>query len=98
MDLLNKKNFTYYFEVSDGYSTIQTEEKEIYNTDAEIMESLNLKDGDIVTDKQQIIANGNQLQIDGVDVSEKSQKSINGNGKIAFEATDTDVFLKCGSR
>lgn len=94
VDLLNKKNFTYYFEVSDGYSTIQTEEKEIYNTDAEIMESLNLKDGDIVTDKQQIIANGNQLQIDGVDVSEKSQKSINGNGKIAFEATDTDVFFK----
>ena len=29
VDLLNKKNFTYYFEVSDGYSTIQTEEKEI---------------------------------------------------------------------
>ena len=94
VDLLNKKSFSYYFEVSDGYSVITTEEKTVNNTDSEMSQGLNLKNGDVITDKQQIIANGSQLLIDGTDYSSKAQKSISGSGKIAFEATDTDVFFK----
>ncbi|MFR2836368.1 MAG: hypothetical protein ACLTCI_06760 [[Clostridium] nexile] len=32
------------------------------------------------------------LLIDGTDYSSKAQKSISGSGKIAFEATDTDIL------
>lgn len=56
VDLLNKKSFSYYFEVSDGYSVITTEEKTVNNTDSEMSQGLNLKNGDVITDKQQIIA------------------------------------------
>ena len=95
VDLLNKKSFSYYFEVSDGYSVITTEEKTVNNTDSEMSQGLNLKNGDVITDKQQIIANGSQLLIDGTDYSSKAQKSISGSGKIAFwKLTDTDVFFK----
>ena len=80
--------------MSDGYSVITTEEKTVNNTDSEMSQGLNLKNGDVITDKQQIIANGSQLLIDGTDYSSKAQKSISGSGKIAFEATDTDVFFK----
>ena len=94
VDILNKKSFSYYFEVSDGFSTIMTEEKTIFNTDSEMFYELNLKDGDVITDHQQIIASGSQLFIDDQEYSQKAEKSINGSGKIVFEATDTDVFFK----
>lgn len=94
IDLLNKKSYTYYFEVSDGFSVVKTEEKTILNTDASVATNLNLKDGDMITDKQQVIAYGDQLSIDGTDITDQTTKSLNGCGKIAFEATDTDVFFK----
>ena len=94
IDLLNKKSYTYYFEVSDGFSVVTTEEKTVYNTDVSVLGSLNLKDGDMITDSQQVIAYGSRLLIDGTDISDQTVKSINGCGKIAFEATDTDVFFK----
>ena len=47
-----------------------------------------------MTGTRQIIADGSQLFLDGVDVAKESQRSINGPGKIAFEVTDTDVFFK----
>lgn len=94
IDLLNKKSYTYYFEVSDGFSVVKTEEKTIYNTDASVSSGLNLKAGDIIADSRQVIAYGGQLLIDGTDITEQTVRSINGCGKIAFEATDTDVFFK----
>lgn len=94
VDLLNKRSFTYYFSVSDGFETITTETKTIKNTDAEEIAKLNLSDGDVITEQQQIIAYGKNLFISGEDVTSKVQKSINGFGKIVFEATDTDVFFK----
>lgn len=94
VDLLNKKSFTYYFEVSDGFHTAYTEEKTITNVDILSAASLNLNDGETITGNQQIIAYGSQLFIDGVDISGETAKSINGFGHIAFEATDTDVFFK----
>ena len=94
IDLLNKKGFTYYFEASDGWNTVRTEEKTILNTDASNSTSFNVKEGTVLTDTQQIITYGNQLFIDGVDVTSNSIPSINGYGKLAFEATDTDVFFK----
>lgn len=94
VDILNKKSFSYYFEVSDGFSVITTEKKTIRNTESEIFQELNLKAGDVITGQQQIIANGSQLFLDEKEYSQEAEKSINGSGKIAFEATDTDVFFK----
>ena len=94
IDIINKRSFTYYFEVSDGFTTITTEEKTIVNTDAAEISALNVKDGDCFADLQQIIAYGNQLSIDGADLTEQTTPSINGAGKIAFDATETDVFFK----
>lgn len=93
VDLLNKHSFTYYFEVSDGFSTVKTKENTIYNKDAAKDVSLNVKDGDVLSSSQQLIAHSDQLLIDGKKV-EDTKASINGYGKIAFEATDTDVFFK----
>ena len=94
VDILNKKGFTYYFEVSDGYTSVTTPQKSVANEDGEVSQGLNLQDGEVVTGTRQIIADGSQLFLDGVDVAKESQRSINGPGKIAFEATDTDVFFK----
>ena len=94
VDLLNKRSFTYYFSVSDGFSTVTTDELIIKNKDAAEITQLNLEDGDTVTDMQQIIAYGEKILIEGIDVTANANKSINGFGKIAFEATDTDVFFK----
>ena len=71
--------------MSDGYSVITTEEKTVNNTDSEMSQGLNLKNGDVITDKQQIIANGSQLLIDGTDYSSKAQKSISGSGKMLLK-------------
>lgn len=94
VDIVNKVSFTYYFEVSDGFTTVKTAEKTIINSDAAEVTALNLKDGDLLTDKQQIIAYGNQLLVDGEDLTDQAVPSINGAGKIAFDATETDVFFK----
>lgn len=94
IDLLNKKSFTYYFEVSDGFNTVYTEEKTITNADALNQTSLNVTNGQVVTDQQQLVVYGNTLLLDGADITDQTSLSINGAGKLAFEATDTDVFFK----
>lgn len=94
VDLLNKKNYTYYFEISDGFNTVTTEEKMVVNADITETASFNMKEGDTITGTQQIIAFGSELRIDGEDKKSESVNSVNGTGKIAFEATDTDVFFK----
>ena len=54
----------------------------------------NLTNGQVINKTYQVIAAGNNLVIDGKDVSNNSVKSINGNAKLVFETTQTDVFFK----
>lgn len=94
IDILNKKKFTYYFEASDGFNTVQTEEKTISNTDIAADAEFNIEDNQKIAGISSVIAAGNKIIIDGEDVSVKASKSINGVGKIAFDASQTDVFFK----
>lgn len=93
VDLLNKKSFTYYFEVSDGFSVIRTKEKTIENTSISQTGLFSLADGEMITGSRQVIACGDSLFIDGNRI-EETVPSINGAGKIAFDASQTDVFFK----
>lgn len=94
IDILNKKKFTYYFEASDGFNTVQTEEKTILNTDIAADAEFNIEDNQKIAGISSVIAAGDKIIIDGEDVSVKASKSINGVGKIAFDASQTDVFFK----
>lgn len=94
VDLLNKQSFTYYFTVSDGYQTVETEVRTITNTGDSQNSGFSLSDGEMIAGSRQVIAYGEQLQIDGNDVSGEASKSLNGVGKLAFDTTQTDVFFK----
>ena len=41
-----------------------------------------------------IIGTGGDLKIDGEDVSAQTVSSINGDAKITFDTSQTDVFFK----
>ena len=95
VDLLNKKSYTYYFIVSDGFHTVTTEEKTIQNADAsKINAPFNLSEGELVGGSTQVIVWGDTLFIDGQDMGEEIVRSINGDGKIVFDVIETDVFFK----
>ena len=94
VDILNKSSFTYYFKVSDGFQTVQSEEKTISNTSGVQNPLFNLQDQETIAGSRQVIANGEALRIDGQDVSTDAKKSLNGPGKIVFDASQTDVFFK----
>ena len=94
VDILNKQNFSYYFEASDGTHVAHTDAKTVANSDPELSPALNVKEGDVIGGSVQLIAKGNTLTVDGTDVTVDSVHSLNGPGKIAFDATDTDVFFK----
>lgn len=95
VDLFNKQSYTYYFVISDGYNEIVTptktieNEKEISNDD-----QLNVTNGQIISKTHQVIGTGNNLIVDNQDVSNQAVKSINGNARIVFDTTQTDVFFK----
>ena len=42
----------------------------------------------------QVIANGNALKLDNLDVSADAVRSINGNAQFVFDASQTDAFFK----
>ena len=95
IDLLNKKSFTYYFEVSDGFHTKTTEQTTIFNEDSDKLNAdFNLKDGSVIGGATQVIANGNALKLDNLDVSADAVRSINGNAQFVFDASQTDAFFK----
>lgn len=94
VDLINKENFTYYFEVSDGFTTIQTDQKTIMNTSIDKNQTLNIKDGQTLHGTQAIITSTSSLKIDDQDVTTDAVSSINGLGQIVFETSQTDVFFK----
>ncbi|HIS68797.1 MAG TPA: DUF5011 domain-containing protein [Candidatus Gallacutalibacter stercoravium] len=95
IDLLNKKSFTYYFAVSDGFHTVNTDPKTIQNEDAaQINADFNLQEGSVIGGSTQVIAYGDTLVLDGQDVSGEAEQSINGNAKFVFDASQTDAFFK----
>ncbi len=95
IDLLNKKSFTYYFAVSDGFNTVSTDSKTIQNEDAaQINADFNLQEGSVIGGSTQVIAYGDTLVLDGQDVSGEAEQSINGNAKFVFDASQTDAFFK----
>ena len=94
-ELYNKKSYSYYFEISNGYENTKTEEKEILNQNISNEDDMiNVKDHQIINKTQQIIGTGDSLFIDDQDVTNQSVRSINGNAKIIFDASQTDVFFK----
>lgn len=95
IDLFGKTSYTYYFEVSDGYRTYTTDVRTILNTEAPQQgDRLNVADGDLLSGNVQIIGTGNDLRIDGEEVSADAVASISGSAKLAFDASQTDVFFK----
>ncbi len=94
IDLRNKAGYSYYFEVSDGFTTVSTEIKEVKNTDPVGAADFNLEDGQVVSGETQLIVAGDTMIVDGMDISSMAEKSIGGAGQIVFETSQTDVFFK----
>ena len=57
-------------------------------------DQININERYIINQTKQIIGTGNNLIIDDQDVTDKAVKSINGNARIVFDTTQTDVFFK----
>lgn len=95
IDLLNKQSYTYYFEVSDGYNTVTTEEKTILNTDVPAAgDRVNVTDGQYAKGNLTLIGTGENLVVDGKDYTSAATKSVFEDATIAFDASQTDVFFK----
>lgn len=95
IDLFNKQSYSYYFVIRDGYHEVTTPLKTVVNEKENITgDNLNLSDGQIITQNQQIIGTGDNLLVDNLDLTSKAVKSIGGNAKIVFDTTQTDVFFK----
>ena len=95
VDLYGKEYYEYYFEVSDGYQTVTTEPKQIKNENPlPEGDQLNVSDDEFLSGTRAIIGTGGDLKIDGEDVSAQTVSSINGDAKITFDTSQTDVFFK----
>ena len=95
IDLLNKRSYTYYFEVSDGYNTVMTQEKTILNTDVPAEgDRVNVPDGQYAKGDLTLIGTGDNLVVDGTDYTSVATKSVFEDATIAFDASQTDVFFK----
>ena len=95
VDLYNKSSYTYYFVISDGYQQITTPVNTVNNENpVSAGDQINISEGAIINQTEQIIGTGNNLIIDDQDVTNKAVKSINGNARIVFDTTQTDVFFK----
>ena len=95
VDLYGKEYYEYYFEVSDGYQTVRTETKQIKNENPLPQgDQLNVSDNQFLSGNNAIIGTGGNLFIDGQDVSGDMVPSINGDARIAFDTSQTDVFFK----
>ena len=95
VDLYNKSSYTYYFAISDGYQQITTPVSTVNNEKpVSTGDQINISEGAIINQTEQIIGTANNLIIDDQDVTDKAVKSINGNARIVFDTTQTDVFFK----
>ncbi len=93
VDLYGKQSYEYYFEVSDGYQTVTTEVRTVENENPQQTgDSLNVTEGQYLSGTEAIIGTGEDLKVDGEEV--ETVASINGDARIAFDASQTDVFFK----
>lgn len=93
VDLFGKSSYTYYFEVSDGYQSVRSDVRSIDNEETiAVGDGLNIAEGALLSGIHQIIGTGADLQIDGQPV--ETNTSIQNSAKIAFDASQTDVFFK----
>ena len=68
--------------IEDKLTTSKKDDKDKINIKSE--NQFNLTNGQVINKSYQVIAAGNNLIIDGKDVSNNSVKSINGNAKLVF--------------
>ena len=95
VDLIGKSSYEYYFVVSDGYQTVTTDVKTVNNEEGTLEgDHFNIDDQTVVSQNQQIIGTGENLILDGKDITGEAKKSISNSAKIAFDASQTDVFFK----
>ena len=94
-DLIGKAYYEYYFEVSDGFTTIKTPIEK--TTNAEVDTSairFNISENEYISGTDNLITTGDKLLIDGVDKTSETVESIENNAKIVFDIKDTDTFFK----
>ena len=95
VDVYGKAWYDYYFAVSDGYQTVQTEEKRVENENPPAEgDSLNLTEGQFLSGTTAVIGTGADLKLDGRNIGGETVPSISGDARIAFDASQTDVFFK----
>lgn len=95
VDLIGKSSYEYYFVVSDGYQIVTTDAKTVSNEEGTLEgDRFNIADQTVISQNQQIIGTGENLILDGKDITDEAKKSISNSAKIAFDASQTDVFFK----
>ena len=71
---------------SDGYQQITTPVSTVNNEKpVSTGDQINISEGAIINQTEQIIGTANNLIIDDQDVTDKAVKSINGNARIVFD-------------
>lgn len=94
-DLIGKAYFDYYFEVSDGFTTVKTPIKRITNTEVDTSNiRFNIDENQYLFGIDNLITTGDKLLIDGEDITAETVPSIENNAKIVFDIKDTDTFFK----
>ncbi|WP_288221976.1 immunoglobulin-like domain-containing protein [uncultured Clostridium sp.] len=94
-DLIGKAYFDYYFEVSDGFTTVKTPIKRITNTEVDTSAiRFNINENTYLSGIDNLITTGDKLFIDGEDKTSETVESIENNAKIVFDIKDTDTFFK----
>ncbi|MGG7213189.1 immunoglobulin-like domain-containing protein [Clostridium nigeriense] len=94
-DLIGKAYFDYYFEVSDGFTTVTTPIKRIENSEVDISNiRFNIDENQYLFGLDNLITTGDKLLIDGEDKTSEAVPSIENKAKIVFDIKDTDTFFK----
>ncbi|WP_195572595.1 S-layer homology domain-containing protein [Paenibacillus sp. 1001270B_150601_E10] len=101
-ELIGKSSVSYYFEVSDGLHTIQTDAKQI-KINGGIQETplrLNVKDGDIIRGTKVIKAAANGVDADQLKLSvagsevKNAFRALELDPIFAFDATEVNYYFK----
>jgi LPXTG-motif cell wall-anchored protein len=94
-DLIGKAYYDYYFEVSDGFTTVTTPIKRIENSEVDTSNiRFNIDENQYLFGVDNLITTGDKLLIDGEDKTSEAVSSIENNAKIVFDIKDTDTFFK----
>ncbi len=94
-DLIGKSYYEYYFEVSDGFTTVKTPIEKTTNKEVDTSAiRFNISENEYIFGTDNLITTGDKLLIDGVDKTSETVESIENNAKIVFDIKDTDTFFK----